>query len=151
MAPQAATFPMANGCGIKIFGVNVFGVRFASVLLHALISIIIYRLGKITINGRVGFCSALFFAVTYYPLELVSGRYATDHNDVAFLFYVTASFWTWIEYSVKKKTIWLILIGVFAGAAVMVKWLTGFIVFFCWMTSILLEKKKRNNLREYYA
>jgi len=135
---------------IKIFGVNAFGARFASVLLHALISLIVFRIGKLLINSRVGFYSALFFAVAYYPLELVSGRYATDHNDVAFLFYVTASIWAWIEYSRNKKMIWLILIGIFAGAAVLVKWLTGLLVFICWMIVILLHKEKRNNIQEYY-
>lgn len=127
---------------IKIFGANALAVRIPSILLHSLISIFIYRIGKITLNSNIGYYSALFFSVAYFPLELITGKYSTDHNDVAFLFYITASFWAWFEYKYSSKKYWLVIIGLFSGGAVLVKWLVGLLVFLVWGISIILTKKK---------
>ena len=134
---------------MKVFGINIVGVRFASVLLHAIIPLFIYRIGKISQNKDAGFYGALFFGVAYFPLELVAGRFSTDHNDVAFMLYIAASFWAFFEYLNSEKWKWIILIGVFAGCAVMVKWLTGLLVFAGWFIVILFDKSKRNNLHSF--
>ncbi len=120
---------------IKMFGVNPLAVRIPSIIMHAIIPLFIYRIGSIIIDKRQGYIAALLFAAAYFPLELVAGRYSTDHNDIAFLFYVTASFWAWFEYQKSKNPKWLILIGLFSGAAVLVKWLMGALVFIIWFIS----------------
>lgn len=128
---------------IKMFGANVFAVRFPSILMHALISFFIYRIGFNLRNKRTGFISALFFGVAFFPLELVSGFYASDHNDAAFIFYITASFWSYVEYERTKNKKWLILIGLFSGCAILVKWLVGLLVFFPWVISIIISILKK--------
>jgi len=60
---------------MKFFGINEFSVRLPSVIMHAIILIFIYRIGKISLNSKIGFYGALFFSLTYYPLELISGKY----------------------------------------------------------------------------
>lgn len=117
---------------IKIFGTTELAVRIPSILLHAIIPLFVFRIGQITINKNVGFIAAILITVAYFPLELINGRYATDHNDIAFLFYVTGSFWAWFEYNKSKKIKYLILIGLFSGSAVLVKWLMGLIVYVIW-------------------
>lgn len=134
---------------MKIFGINELAVRLPSAIMHALIPLFIFRIGKISINAKTGFYGALFFAVAYYPLELVSGHFATDHNDVAFMFYVSASFWSWFEYSVSQKKYWLVFIGVFSGCAVLVKWLMGLLVFVIWAFSMLNAPKKLLKYKTY--
>jgi 4-amino-4-deoxy-L-arabinose transferase-like glycosyltransferase len=121
---------------LKFFGIKVLAVRLPSIVLHAVTVFFIYRIGKICLNDRIGYFAALFFAFAYYPLELVAGRYSTDHNDVAFLFYIAASFWAWFEYSYSRKSKFLFLIGLFAGCAVLVKWLVGLLIYACWVLSI---------------
>jgi len=121
---------------LKVFGNSALAVRIPSIILHALTVMCIYRIGKIAVSGRVGYFAALFFAFAYYPLELVAGRYSTDHNDVAFLFYITASFWAWFEYRESGKTLFLYLLGLFAGFAILVKWLVGLLVYACWFASL---------------
>lgn len=129
-------------CSLKIWGVNAFAVRFPDVLMHAILSIAVYRIGKISINEKVGYLGALFMVAAYFPLELIAGRYTNDHNDTAILFYITFSFWSLSEYIRSKKMIWLILTGVFSGCAVLVKWLIGLLVYPCWaLTAINLKKK----------
>ncbi|MFA4852743.1 MAG: glycosyltransferase family 39 protein [Bacteroidales bacterium] len=134
---------------MKIFGINEFSVRLPSVIMHAIIPIFIYRIGKISLNNKIGFYGALFFSLSYFPLELISGVYFTDHNDIAFLFYVTASFWAWFEYTYTKKSFWLILIGLFAGCAVLIKWLMGLLVFICWAFTFFSERQKMLQWRTY--
>lgn len=134
---------------MKIFGVNEFTVRLPSVILHAIIPLFVYRIGKISLNNKIGFYAAIFFALAYYPLELVAGKNCTDHNDFVFLFYITASFWAWFEYTYSKKTYWLLLIGLFAGCAVLVKWLMGLLVYICWGLSLFSDKKEILQWRTY--
>jgi len=134
---------------MKIFGPSVIAMRFPSILMNAIMIFFIFRIGKLMVNNRVGFYAAVFYAVNYYVLEIVSGFKTTDHNDLAFLFYVTASIWAWTEYVEKRKIKWIILIGVFVGAAILNKWLIGFLVFGGWGISILLNNQERFQLRPY--
>ena len=127
---------------IKLFGCNELAVRIPSILLHALTSILIYRIGKITYSTKVGYYAAFLFTTLYYPLELVAGKFSTDHNDISFIFYVTASFWAWFEYQETKKNYFLILIGLFSGSAVLVKWLVGLLIYPIWILSIGISNKK---------
>ncbi|MFZ6053042.1 ArnT family glycosyltransferase [Halocola ammonii] len=135
---------------IKIFGANEIAIRLPSAIMHAIIPLFINRIGKIAVNRETGFYGALFFAVAYFPLELIAGTYPTDHNDVAFLFYITASFWAWFEYSQSKKKYWLLLIGLFGGCAVLVKWLMGLLVFVIWTLVIAFSKETvKQKLRSF--
>lgn len=127
---------------VKLFGVNAFAVRIPSIILHAIATLIIFRIGKITSNERIGFYGALFFAVSFYQLELISGNYSTGHNDTSFLFYITASFWAWFEYQNSQKKYWLVLIGLFSGCAILVKWLVGLLIYASWVISIVVKHKK---------
>lgn len=135
---------------LKIFGINELAVRVPGIIMHAFTSVMIYRMGKISYSSAVGFYGALFFTVAYYPLELVAGKYATDHNDIAFLFYVTASFWAWFEYRRSQKKYWLAFIGVFSGCAVLVKWLPGLLIYPTWIIALALnDKKNRLKIKTY--
>lgn len=135
---------------LKLFGLNALAVRMPSVLLHALTALLVFQLGKRTLNAKAGFYGALFFACAYYPLELMAGKYATDHNDTAFLFYVTASIAAWMEYEYTGKRRWWILTGLMAGCAVLVKWLAGLLVYGCWFVSLGAEdRKKWQSITEY--
>ena len=127
---------------IKLFGLNELSVRIPSIVLHSISTMLIYRIGKISSSERIGFYGALFFAVAYYPLELISGRFATDHNDLSFLFYVTASIWAWFEYQNSNKTIYLVLIGIFSGCAILVKWLVGLLIYSIWFLSLGVNNKQ---------
>ncbi len=135
---------------LKMFGINELAVRVPSILLHAITALMIYRIGKISYSARIGFYGALFFSVAYYPLELIAGKYSTDHNDISFLFYVTASIWAWFEYQHSKKTYWLILIGIFAGGAVLVKWLVGLLIYAIWAITLgVTDTKNWLKLKSY--
>ncbi len=131
---------------LKIFGINELAVRIPSIIMHAVLPVLIYRIGKICLNANIGFYAGLFLAIAYYPLDLVAGRLTTDHNDVAFLFYITASFWAWFEYNHSNKIYWLVLIGLFSGCAILVKWLVGLLVYFAWTIIKLVNANSLSTL-----
>jgi 4-amino-4-deoxy-L-arabinose transferase-like glycosyltransferase len=111
----------------------------------------IYRIGKITCSEKIGYYGALFFTVAYFPLELFAGRYSTDHNDLSFLVYINASFWAWFEYMNSGKKYWLLVIGLFSGFAVLVKWLVGLLIFSVWMVTIIFtEKENWKKINSYF-
>ncbi len=134
---------------IKLFGLNEFAVRLPSILLSTVIIYFIFRIGKITISEKAGYYGALIYAMGTFSLELVAGNMRLEHNDTAFICYVTASIWAWVEFNISQKRRWLILIGLFSGGAILIKWLTGFLVYSGWGLTILFNKDKRKRIIHY--
>ena len=133
----------------KLFGVSEFTLRLPSIIMSSVMVLFIYRMGKLSVNERVGYYAALLWSVNFFSLTLVSGIATCDHNDVAFVFYVTASLWAWTEYNHSGKRYWILLIGLFAGMGVLVKWLTAFLVFSGWGLGVLFNKEKRKKLASW--
>ncbi len=126
---------------IKLFGSNVFAVRLPSVIMHAFLAFLVYRIGHNALNARTGLYAGLFSSISFFPLELISGYIPTEHNDLAFLFYVTASLWAYTEYVKTQKLYWALLAGVLSGGAILIKWLTGLLVYAGWVAWILFDKR----------
>ncbi|MDD2963604.1 MAG: glycosyltransferase family 39 protein [Bacteroidales bacterium] len=127
---------------IKVLGPSVWAVRLPSVLLFSLMPLMVFSMGRFFANARVGWIAALLSSTSFFVYELISGRFATDHNDVVFLVYTTASLWAFTRY--LKKPAWqnAVLVGVLAGAAVMVKWLPGLLVFAGWGAWLLAGRHR---------
>jgi len=134
---------------IKIFGATIFAVRFPSVIMSTILIWIIFKIGKQLVNERVGYLSALFFSVMGFFLDFISGYESTDHNDVAFLFYVTLSIWAFVMYKTTEVRKYIWLIGVFAGLAILNKWLVGLLVFSGWGISFLFIKEKEKKWNDF--
>nr|MBP9152923.1 glycosyltransferase family 39 protein [Flavobacteriales bacterium] len=128
----------------KLWGFNEFGLRFPSALMSALLIPISYRVGKLLMNDATGYIAAILMMSSFYTVQLVSGVQGMEHNDVAFLFYVSASIWAWVEYEHApnaNKWCWAVLIGLFVGAAVLCKWLVGLLVYAAFSSQLLADFK----------
>ena len=123
-------------------GSTEFAIRFPDVIMHTLLTLFVYDIGKQIKNEELGYLAAIFFTFLNYPLELLSGKMGLDHNDFAFMFYITASFWAYFKYRKDASKKWLLFIALFAGAAVLVKWLPGLLVYLCWFLTLLFDPKK---------
>ena len=138
---------------LRVFGIKAWAVRFPDLVMTVLLVPAIYRIGLIVADKRTGFWAAVFFTVSHFLSRLITGSTFTDHNDVAFLFYITLSLWSWLEYEQSKENSgqlkFVILTGLLTGAAVLVKWLPGLLVYSGWGLSIILSKKSRKELRYY--
>lgn len=132
---------------VKFFGASAWAVRLPSVLMHAIGVLMVFRIGALAMNRNAGFYGAVFFGLSYHLLELGAGKFATDHNDSAFLFFVTGSLWSWMDYEARgRKWYWLVAVGMFAGCAVLVKWLVGLLVYGVW-TIVQVATDVKNALK----
>ena len=138
---------------IWVFGAKEWAVRFPDLIMTLLLIPVIYRMGKIVVDNQTGFWAAVFFTVSHFLFRLITGSTFTDHNDVAFLFYVTLSLWAWLEYEFSaeksRRQKFIILVGLFTGAAVLVKWLPGLLVYSGWGLSILTSRESRKEIKCY--
>lgn len=133
---------------MKLFGVNTMAVRLPSALMGAIQCLFVYRMGKHLVHDRVGYYAAFLWATAFFHLQQVSGWFGIDHNDVAFLFYLTGSLWAWTEYWSGKRHYW-VWIGVFAGCAILNKWLTGLLVYSGWGVALLADAERRQQIMYY--
>lgn len=115
---------------MRIFGVSEWSVRLPSLLMGTLSVLLVYRITMLLSSRKIAaLIAALIVACSCYQLNLISGREGMDHNDIAFNFYVLASFWAAVEYMNRKTWKWALWIGFFSGCAILNKWLTGLLVF----------------------
>ncbi|MBK6993518.1 MAG: glycosyltransferase family 39 protein [Lewinellaceae bacterium] len=124
---------------MKMFGVNEWALRLPSVIMGSLMVLPIYRIGAILFSKNAGYYAALLWTFAFFQLQLTTGTYGMDHNDVAFSFYVGCSAWAFFEYAAsgKEKLRWALLAGLFSGCAILCKWLTGGLVFGAWLAWLL--------------
>lgn len=130
---------------MKAVGVNEVAVRLPSALLGTLFLWPVYRLGRLAASEAVGYYLAVLFAFAYYQLELTTGWQSVDHADVAFGAYVGASLWAYAEQrsGAARAGRWAAAVGVFAGAALLCKWLPGLVVYAVWTGDVLLNPERR--------
>jgi 4-amino-4-deoxy-L-arabinose transferase-like glycosyltransferase len=134
---------------MKVFGVSELAIRYPSVLMGALMVVMLYSITKsVTKDKNTALFAALIFCFSGYHLEQTSGREGMEHNDIAFHFYVLASIWAYVQYTAEKKIRYVLLVGLFAGCAVLNKWFTGILVFAGWGVNFLLNKKEKSVKRD---
>ena len=133
---------------MRAWGVELWSMRLPSVLMGALLVFPISRMGKLLGNSAAGYYAAVLYTFAYNQLEMISGNEGMDHNDVAFSFYVTLSLWAWFEFIHRGQSIrWAIWIGIFAGAAVLCKWLAGMLVYGVWGIDWLFQPSPPSRLQ----
>jgi len=123
----------------KLFGVSPIAMRIPSIILSVLLIIVVYDISKKLFNSSIAIISAALMGGNNFVIKLVSGSIPTDHNDVAFIFYVAASIWALIYFLNTKKIRWVFIIGIFAGFAVLNKWVLGYLVFLIWGSYIIFS------------
>ena len=135
---------------MKFFGVNTIALRLPSALMATIMVLFVYDIGKFwTQNQVIAFIAAFLYSMNSSFMEIIAGNLALDHNDMAFIFYVTGSIWAFSKYSNNQTYKWAIVVGFFVGCAILNKWLTGFLVYSGWGLASLLNKEDRTN-RQFY-
>lgn len=128
---------------LKVFGTNEIALRIPNIIGHGLLAIFLFDIGAIVHKRSTGLLLSVLFSFTKITLVYASGMEATDHNDYMFLFYITASLWAFVKYQQTEQKKYLILLGVFSGFAVLVKWLTGLIIIGAWLLYVLIKERHR--------
>ncbi|PIZ83619.1 hypothetical protein COX97_00775, partial [Candidatus Pacearchaeota archaeon CG_4_10_14_0_2_um_filter_05_32_18] len=101
---------------MKIFGFNVFGIRFASIFFGTLAIIVVYLICKEVFNKEVGLIAAFISALSPYQLEVMEAG-----MDTTMFFFVLLSVYFFILSTRKENKFYFYLIWLSAGIAVMTK------------------------------
>lgn len=125
---------------MKIFGAHEWAARLPDVLLGVCLIPVFFRTGKLLQSEQTGYLAAFCFATTGFLPELISGRQMLDHNDFVFIAYVSLSVWSYVEYYFSQKRLWLFWIGLFAGLAILCKWLPGLFVYLIWSLILMMQR-----------
>jgi len=133
----------------KIFGTTEFVLRLPGAIMMSLMIPVIYRIGKLTSTRVIAWYGAFLYTFTFFFVQITSGCICTDQNDIAFIFYIALSIWAWAEYNQTNKKYWIVLIGAFAGIAILNKWVVGLLVYSGWWLSIFFCNKKSEWLAEH--
>lgn len=143
---QAAIWFWLNDLAMKIFGVNVFGMRFIAILLGTLTIIVVYLLGKEIFSKRVGIMASLITSLSLYQLEMTNSG-----ADVGMSFFAMLSLYFFILFSKNKNKRYFYLIWVSIAIAVMTKPIAAvfFIVLFLCSLFYHFRKQKSVKLKEY--
>ncbi len=134
---------------IRMFGLKIWAIRLPSVIMLSLLVFPIYRISFLISNQKTGFLAAFLTVTNWYILEHVDGYMGMDHNDMAFMFYVTFSIWSLMEYIKNPDIKFVMLIGLFSGCAMLNKWITGLVVFegmFIYLLFFCYRPKRTNVL-----
>jgi len=107
-----------SSLGILIFGDNTFGWRFFQAFFGVLGTLFIFLLGRNLFNNGVGLIAALLY--TFESFIFVLSRITMVDIFMA-NFVLLASLFV-VKYAKSRKTIFLILTGVFCGASISIKW-----------------------------
>lgn len=134
---------------LKIFGVSEWALRLPSVLMCSLLVFPIFRIGLRLFDETAAYIAAFTWAFGYYSIELSAGAIGMDHNDVAFCFYVTLSVWAFVEYMHRQTLRYALLVGLFAGCAVLCKWLAGALVFAGFGVFLFQQRLAARCLRDF--
>lgn len=127
---------------MKLFGISVFAARYPSVLMGVLMVPMLYDVVmQLTNRKDIAWVAAVILCFSNFQLQQISGTMGMDHNDVAFSFFILASFWAYARYTAQQQHSWryALLIGIMAGCAVLSKWLTGILVYAGWGINLLLQ------------
>jgi 4-amino-4-deoxy-L-arabinose transferase-like glycosyltransferase len=134
---------------MKIFGVNEIALRLPSILLSSLGIFLTYKIGSFFFNKKVGLLAAFLFSINGLIIELTSGRVATDHVDITFMFFILLAIYLTTLFVERKSALYTVLIGVCIGAALLTKWLTGLIVLPIWL--LLVVNSNSFNIKKIVA
>ena len=126
---------------MKIFGINEIALRLPSIIMSSIGIYLTFKIGHYFFNKKVGVFSAFLFSVNGLIIELTAGRVATDHVDIAFMFFILLAIFLTTQFIERKYMLYTVLIGVSIGGALLTKWLTGLIVLPIWLLLVWDSKK----------
>ena len=110
------------------FGISEFSTRIPSIILSTFGIFLTYKRGEYVFNQKPGLFAGFLYAINGNIIGHMSGRYATDHTEISFLFFIQLAV-LFSFFSAQKNGIMnSVLVGVFIGMAILCKWLVALIV-----------------------
>lgn len=135
---------------VKLFGAEVWVVRLPSLLMAAGFPAIVFGIVRRLADYRSALVAGVLAAGAFYFSWWASGYRPTDHNDVAFVFYVSLGCWAVLQY-IHSKAQWryVFVISLLVGVAVLTKWLVGLFPILLLGLWVLFDKNTRFQKRPW--
>ncbi len=124
---------------MSIFGNDLVGMRLSSALMLLLFAFSVYKTCQIYFP-KSSFWVTLLASTQPYLLLLTSGLFGMDHNDIAFIAWVSVGFWGFVAYLKNGGYKWVFLVGMAVGFAMLTKWLAGSFILCLWGLHLLVSK-----------
>lgn len=132
---------------IKLLGTSVFALRLPSAIMTTALVYFTHGIANELHGRKTAFISAILIGWSYWVLMVILGVIATDHNDAVFITLVGGSFWAWFAGRQRMSLKWAVVIGLFAGLAVLTKWLPGLVVYAGWGLVAIWRTIQKENAR----
>ena len=129
---------------LKIFGIHVWAIRVPSIILSTIGIKLVYDVAKYLYNREIAFTAAFLFSINGLIIDLAAGRTATDHVDIAFMFFVLVAIWFGMKNATQKQYRYAFLTGISLGCAILCKWMPALVVLPVWA---LIFYKRETNIR----
>lgn len=113
---------------IKLFGTHTWAVRLPSLIVSTISIYLIFWIGKVLFDEKVGLFSAFMLAINGLILELTSGRITADHVDIFYLFFVLLGVFFAVKLARFNHWVYNFLWGFVLGFAILTKWLPALII-----------------------
>lgn len=145
--PPLFTYQMA--LFIKLFGNSLFVLRLNSLVMWLVMYFSLYGCAR---NSRLqewaSTTLALLFCLSPLLLSLMNGSQGMDHNDLTFVAHISVSFYFLSSYYKNPHWKSAALLGVFAGFAILTKWLAGLLAFLPFGL-LMLRKRKQSIIVQF--
>ncbi|MCR9152928.1 MAG: glycosyltransferase family 39 protein [Bacteroidetes bacterium] len=119
---------------LKLFGLGLFQFRMASALSVSLLYLCFLR---ISILCKASPFNAAFISLGIclnpFLLKLMMGWKGMDHNDLAFITYISLGVLAALSYHNKPHFVKLLLFSMAIAAAILTKWLAGLLPLLFWI------------------
>jgi len=120
---------------MKIFGANVFGLRFLSILFGSLSIILIYLLTKEILNKKIALIASFILAFSSYSLRTTIGA-----MDIPMYFFAILALYFLILYFKQMKISFFVFCWISLGIAIMIKqiailFIPAFLLYFLFYNS----------------
>ncbi|MBE9535931.1 MAG: tetratricopeptide repeat protein [Proteobacteria bacterium] len=135
---QAPLYPYFLAVVYKIFGVDLFAVRFVQVVMSALVCIIFYFLGKLWFGNKAGVIMAFF--TTFYGVYIF---YSPMHLKPTLYLFLEALFLLTISWSVfSNRRILFFISGLIVGTMVLCRENTILVILFMFVWLLCFHRNK---------
>ncbi len=143
---QSAIWFWLGDLFLKIFGVNMFGIRFTSILFGSLSLILIYLIGKSIFNKKVGLIASILAAISSYGTSFMEAN-----MDTTMTFFAIFSIYLFILFINEEETKFFYLSWISMGIAVMAKPIALLLLVGLGLSSLYYEfkKYKKINFKRY--
>ncbi|MEW6096775.1 MAG: glycosyltransferase family 39 protein [bacterium] len=125
-----------TACFFSLFGINKLTAVLFPLLCSIGIIILIYYLGKLLFDGKVGLVAS--FLLSFFPLDVIFATHL--YPDIPISFFITLSIFLFLKGERSEKKIYYLISGIFLGISYLNR-LSGLLIGLFFIFYVLYKRK----------